>query len=95
MCESWGNEADACQGMMPCRLQGAIDAASLSRPGSLSSLSLQDGSTPPPEATRALRPLTTAIEMVFGSAAALSATFGFRVCPLPIARLSCMHGTHT
>ena len=30
-------------------------------------------------AARTLRPLLTAIEMVFGSAAALSATFGYRV----------------
>ena len=35
-------------------------------------------------AARTLRPLLTAIEMVFGSAAALSATFGYRVCYLPL-----------
>ena len=33
-------------------------------------------------AARTLRPLLKAIEMVFGSAAALSATFGFRVTTL-------------
>ena len=33
-------------------------------------------------AARTLRPLLKAIEMVFGSAAALSATFGFRVTNL-------------
>ena len=77
---------------LPCRLQGAIDAAALSRPRALSGHSTQDGAAPPPEATRSLRPLTTAIEMVFGSAAALSATFGFRVGPHWSRLLWCRHG---
>jgi hypothetical protein len=71
------------------RLQAAIDAAALPRSGSnLSGLSLQDsGCTPQQqqqEGSRSLRPLTIAIEMVFGSAAAISAAFGSRVRPLRI-----------
>lgn len=38
-----------------------------------------------PEVMPHLKPLCTAIDMVFGSAAALSATFGFKVLFLPSA----------
>ena len=50
---------------MPCRLQIAISAVS------------QEFSNQ--QASKLLKPLMTAVDMVFGSAAALSATFGSKV----------------
>lgn len=55
------------QARRPCRLHTAIEAAS------------EEASTQ--AATKLLKPLMTAVDMVFGSAAALSATFGSKVRP--------------
>jgi hypothetical protein len=52
------------------RLQSAIGAVS------------QEGVSSQ-QASKLLKPLMTAVDMVFGSAAALSATFGSKVCTCP------------
>lgn len=76
-----------------CRLLSAIDAASVPLAEDMvAQLDLTDKQHP--EVMPHLKPLCTAIDMVFGSAAALSATFGFKVTPLlPV--LATHAGGHT
>jgi hypothetical protein len=47
---------------------------------SLRRLQLDDGTEQEADVLPHLKPLCSAIDMVFGSAAALSATFGFKAC---------------
>lgn len=63
------------------RLVRAVDAASLPLSERLQQLQLDAQPLTPPDLLAHLRPLCTAIDMVFGSAAALSATFGYKVGP--------------
>ena len=64
--------------MLTCRLLSAIEAASVPLAEDMvAQLDLADKQHP--EVMPHLKPLCTAIDMVFGSAAALSATFGFKV----------------
>jgi len=65
-----------------CRLreaiQSAADQASSSHNSSSSSTASDRDRGP---SAKHLKPIVTAVEMVFGSAAALSATFGFKALP--------------
>ena len=76
-----------------CRLreaiQSAADQASSSHNSSSSSTASDRDRGP---SAKHLKPIVTAVEMVFGSAAALSATFGFKVLPtnFPL----CMYPLH-
>ena len=73
-----------------CRLreaiQSAADQASSSHNSSSSSTASDRDRGP---SAKHLKPIVTAVEMVFGSAAALSATFGFKVRPTNLPY--CMH----
>ena len=60
------------------RLQSCMDAAASTAPDVHTENGVEHSN-----ASRTLRPLIKAIEMVFGSAAALSATFGYKVSTLP------------
>ena len=57
-------------------IQSAADQASSSNNSSSSSTASDRDRGP---SAKHLKPIVTAVEMVFGSAAALSATFGFKV----------------
>ena len=59
-------------------IQSAADQASSSINSSSSSTASDRDRGP---SAKHLKPIVTAVEMVFGSAAALSATFGFKVLP--------------
>jgi len=64
------NSGTVTEWMYGDRLQSAIGAVS------------QEGVSSQ-QASKLLKPLMTAVDMVFGSAAALSATFGSKVCTQP------------
>lgn len=65
-----------------CRLLSAIEAAAVPQAEDMvAQLDVSDRQHP--EVMPHLKPLCTAIDMVFGSAAALSATFGFKVPGTP------------
>ena len=73
-----------------CRLreaiQSAADQASSSHNSSSSSTASDRDRGP---SAKHLKPIVTAVEMVFGSAAALSATFGFKALPTNFPLCSC------
>ena len=63
----------SCRTCGACRLQTAINNAA--EQASTSSGDRRQGA-----GAKHLKPIQTAVELVFGSAAALSATFGYKVC---------------
>ena len=68
--------------MIACRLREAIQSAAeqaSSGSATSSSSSTAAGDRDRGPSAKHLKPIVTAVEMVFGSAAALSATFGFKV----------------
>lgn len=74
-------------------IQSAADQASNAANSSSSSSSTASDRDRGPSAKH-LKPIVTAVEMVFGSAAALSATFGFKVLCLHSFFLCCVLTAH-
>ena len=62
-----------------CRLQTAIQNVALEQSGGPAAF--QEGSKGNHPSAKHLKPITQAMELVFGSAAAISAAFGLKVCP--------------
>lgn len=77
--------------MCLCRLRSAIGAAALEDFGGGAAEEGRKVVFPLQNSARHLGSLTTAIEMVFGSAAALSATFGSKVCTYASCPLICQY----
>ena len=67
----------SCRMCGACRLQTAINNAA-------EQASTSGGDRRQGAGAKHLKPIQTAVELVFGSAAALSATFGYKVCTLSL-----------
>lgn len=75
----------------PGRLREAIQSAADQAGASANSSSSTGSERDRGPSAKHLKPIVTAVEMVFGSAAALSATFGYKVLPMHN-KLLCLSG---
>ncbi len=76
---------------MPCRLQTAIENVGLEQSGGSSAFAESSKGSHP--SAKHLKPITQAMELVFGSAAAISAAFGLKVTPRTASRHGLLHAS--